>query len=69
MDRASLVVTSRLVSSDDNVLSCFNRRILIQGFSEDQTEQFIHNYFQVINEPHQGSKLKVHLRKNTKYLY
>ena len=58
LDRASLVVTSRLVPSDDSVLSCFSRRIWIRGFSEGETEQVIHNYFQFFNEPQKGSKLK-----------
>ena len=50
-------MTSRSVSSDDHVLSCFSRRIEIRGFSLDQTEQFIQNYFQVKQKPEQSSKL------------
>lgn len=50
-------MTSRSVSSDDHVLSCFNRRIEIRGFSLGQTEQFIQNYFQVKQKPEQSSKL------------
>ncbi len=53
----SVVVTSRSVPSDDHVLSFFNRRIEIRGFSQDQTEQFIQNYFQVKQKPEQSSKL------------
>ena len=51
------MVTSRSLSSDDQVLSCFNRRIEVRGFSQDQTERFIQNYFLVKQKPEQGSKL------------
>lgn len=50
-------MTSRSVSSDNQVLSFFNRRIEIHGFSQDQTERFIQNYFHVKQKPKQSSHL------------
>lgn len=55
--QVSVVVTSRSVSSDDNILSYFNRRIEIRGFGLGQTEQFIQNYFQIKEKPNLGTKL------------
>jgi hypothetical protein len=51
------VVTSRSVSSDDNILCYFNRRIEIRGFGLGQTEQFIQNYFQIKQKPNLGTEL------------
>ena len=53
----SVVVTSRFVSSDDHILSYFNRRIEIRGFGTEQTEQYIQNYFRIKQKPLRGSKL------------
>ncbi len=53
----SVVVTSRSVSSDDHILSYFNRRIEIRGFGIEQTEQYIQNYFKFKQKPKRGSKL------------
>ena len=51
------MVTSRSVSSDDNILCYFNRRIEIRGFGLGQTEQFIQNYFQIKQKPNLGTEL------------
>lgn len=56
-DKVSVVVTSRSISSDDNILSYFNRRVEIRGFGNGQTEQFIQNYFQIKQKPNLGTEL------------
>ncbi|XP_065567947.1 NACHT, LRR and PYD domains-containing protein 4-like isoform X2 [Artemia franciscana] len=66
LGKATVMLTSRPLPSDDEVISLVSRRVSIRGFSDTQLTQFVHSFFKGDRES-ANELLQLILNKNGPY--